>query len=174
MVVSNLVASTLALRFSSICTHYCTINTTIMSKAPGTHSHSNRALFPIHYKVKHFPGVLSSLCAVFCVKGAPRACFIFDVAMVIRAISEERHVEVYSSSVYECVTCSMRTNRSRSFFQMYAKINNLWLNSYTRSLQLKKEKSLIKGLQANRSNFPWSSFTKTGLCMMLFTVKAQH
>lgn len=79
----NLVASMLAPGLSSICTLYCTINTTIMSKAAGIHSDSNIALFPFHYKTKHFLVVPSSVCATFCVKGAYGACSMLSVAMAV-------------------------------------------------------------------------------------------
>lgn len=61
---ANLVACMLVAGFSSICSHYCTINTTIIRRAPGIHSDSDIAWFPIHYMRVYFLGVLSSVCAV--------------------------------------------------------------------------------------------------------------
>ena len=61
---ANLVACMLVAGFSSICSHYCTINTTIIRRAPGIHSDSDIAWFPIHYMRVYFRGVLSSVCAV--------------------------------------------------------------------------------------------------------------
>lgn len=56
---ANLVTSMLVLEFCSVCTHYCTINTTIISRAPGIHSDSDIARLAIHYKRTHFLVVLS-------------------------------------------------------------------------------------------------------------------
>lgn len=59
----------LVLEFSSICSQYCTINTVIISRAPGIHSDSDIAWVPIHYMRNTFSGILSSVGVIFYVKG---------------------------------------------------------------------------------------------------------
>lgn len=64
-----LVASVFVMEFSSIQSHSCTVNTSIMTRALGIHSDSDIAWFPIHYKITHFLGVLSLVCALSHVNG---------------------------------------------------------------------------------------------------------
>lgn len=63
-----LVAGAFVMEFSSVHSHSCTVNTTIMTRASGIHSDGDIAWFPIHYKITRFLGVLL-VCALAHVSG---------------------------------------------------------------------------------------------------------